>query len=358
MAIGKSSIYAILSMMHIRKAGRQRRLALHFAILFGVAVALLGITTDSMSRTTAGHTSPALVSLGEQLFRSPLLSRDGSTSCQTCHIPALGFSGDRPLATGVAGFVSSRHAPSLLGLGEAKSLMWDGRAADLRSQATFPLESPEMAIDWPVTLGRLNSDETTGKLVAAFGAADIDRDLVLDALAAYVASLVPGESRFDRYNIRRDELALTSQELVGFRLFTHKARCAGCHLVNGQHAPFTDGNFHATGVGCRAGSCSDAGRAAVTRNQSDTAAFKTPSLRGVALRRYLMHDGSVSSLRAAVERYNRGIGETPSLDGRLGPLYLSADEVDAIVAFLGALTPENLLNAEPVSIGTTIKETK
>jgi cytochrome c peroxidase len=236
--------------------------------------------------------------------------------------------------------------------------MWDGRAADLRSQAALPLESPEMAIDWPVTLRRLNSDETTRKFVAAFGAADIDRDLVLDALAAYVASLAPGESRFDRYNLDRDERALTSQELVGFRLFTHKARCAGCHLVNGLHAPFTDGNFHATGVGCRAGSCPDAGRAAITGNPSDTAAFKTPSLRGVALRRYLMHDGSVSSVRAAVERYNRGIGGTPTLDGRLGPLYLSADEVDAIVAFLGALTPENLINTEPVSVSSNTKETK
>lgn len=357
MAIGGSSIYAKLSMKPVWRVGVRCRLTLRFAIFFGVAIALLPIATNSMSRATAGHSSPALVSLGEQLFRSLLLSRDGSTSCQTCHIPALGFSGDRPLATGVAGFVSSRHAPSLLGLGDATFLMWDGRAADLRNQATFPLESPEMAIDWPVTLQRLNSDETTRKFVAGFGAADIDRDLVLDALAAYVASLVPGESRFDRYNLRRDQRALTSQELVGFRLFTHKARCSGCHLVNGQHAPFTDGNFHATGVGCRAGSCSDAGRAAITGNQSDTAAFKTPGLRGVALRRYLMHDGSISSLRAAVERYNRGI-KTPALDGRLGPLYLTADEVDAIVAFLGALTPENLINTESVSISSNIKEAK
>lgn len=357
MAIGKSPIHPKPQMPLVRERGRHW-LTLRFAIAFGSAMALFGTATNSISRTTADHPSPALVELGEQLFRSPLLSRDGSTSCQTCHIPALGFSGDRPLAVGVTGFVSSRHAPSLLGLKEAKSLMWDGRAGDLRSQATFPLESPEMAIDWPITLERLNSDEATGKLVAAFGAADIDRDLVLDALAAYVASLVPGESRFDRYKFRRDERALTSRELDGFRLFTHKARCASCHLVNGLHAPFTDGNFHATGVGCRAGSCLDAGRAAVTGKQSDIAAFKTPSLRGVALRRYLMHDGSISSLRAAVERYNRGIGEAPTLDSRLGPLYLRAEEVDAIVAFLGALTPENLVNTDPVSASSNIKEAK
>lgn len=327
-------------------------------ILFGLGIAALETAGNSASGTTTDIPSQALVSLGEQLFRSPLLSGDGSISCQSCHIPALGFSGDRPLAVGVTGFVSSRHAPSLLGLGKAKALMWDGRAADLRSQATFPLESPEMAIDWAVTLKRLSSDEATIKFVAPLGATDLDRGLVLDALAAYVASLAPGESRFDRYYLRREEHALTSQEMLGFRLFTHKARCAGCHLVNGQQAPFTDGNFHATGVGCGAGSCPDVGRAAITGNPSDTAAFKTPSLRGVALRRYLMHDGSVASLREAVERYNRGIVGAPARDGRLGPLYLSADEVDAIIAFLDTLTPENLINTKPASTSSIIKETK
>ena len=60
-----------------------------------------------------------------------------------------------------------------------------------------------------------------------------------------------------------------------------------------------------------------------------------------------MHDGSISSLRGAVERYNRGIPQgRDKLDGRLGPLYLTGDEVDAIVAFLGALTPENLVTQD------------
>jgi cytochrome c peroxidase len=299
-----------------------------------------------------------LVPLGEYLFRSPALSLDGSVSCQTCHIPALGFSGNRPLPIGVAGYTSSRRAPALLGLRHAKHLMWDGRAPDLRSQVAIPLESPEMAIDWPLSLSRLRSDPLIDQIASRAGLRLIDRDLVLRSLASYVASLDAGESRFDRYYFGHQEKALTEQEIFGFRLFVHKARCSSCHLVNAIEAPFTDDAFHATGIGCRNAYCVDHGRA-INGNPGDEAAFKTPSLRGVALRPYLMHDGSIASLREAVERYNRGPRLKAALvDDRLGPLYLSADEVNAIVAFMGTLTPINLAGQKSYSSTTVSKETE
>jgi cytochrome c peroxidase len=80
----------------------------------------------------------------------------------------------------------------------------------------------------------------------------------------------------------------------------------------------------------------------VTRNPADEGAFKTPGLRGVALRPYLMHDGSMTSLRQVIEHYSRpDRAASPNLDERLKPLFLAPDEVDAIVAFLGAITPED-----------------
>jgi cytochrome c peroxidase len=297
-----------------------------------------GDATDA--RDNASQTG--IIALGRLLFNSPLLSRDGTVSCATCHIKAFGFSGDRPLAVGVAGFVSNRRAPALLGLGRASHLMWDGRAPDLRSQAALPLESPEMAVRWPEALARLRDDAMVTAAARQTGRAVIERDIVLDALAAFVASLQPGESRFDRYFLGRDSTALTSQELLGLRLFTHKAHCNNCHLLNGLDTTFTDGAFHAMGIGCRAATCPDAGRAAITGIAADQGAFKTPGLRAVALRPYLMHDGSITSLKAAVERYNRGI-ETGAPD-RLPPLHLTSDEVDALVSFLGALTPAEFEN--------------
>jgi cytochrome c peroxidase len=235
--------------------------------------------------------------------------------------------------------------------------MWDGRAPDLRSQAAIPLESPEMSVYWPAALSRLRSDPLIDQMTGRAGLGPIDRDLVLRSLASYVASLDAGESRFDRYYFGHEEKALTEEEIVGFRLFVRKARCASCHLVNGIEAPFTDDAFHATGIGCWKDYCTDRGRA-VGGSPGDEATFKTPSLRGVALRPYLMHDGSITSLRNAVERYNRGPRLTATIsDDRLGPLYLSADEVKSIVAFMGALTPINLTGEKAHSIAIS-KETK
>jgi cytochrome c peroxidase len=205
----------------------------------------------------------------------------------------------------------------------------------------MPLESPEMAVDWPSALRRLADDREIDGLVRDAGMFGLDRAAVVAALAAYVSSLDAGPSRFDRLYYGRDQTALTLQEAWGLRLFMRKARCASCHLVDGRAAPFTDAAFHVTGIGYREGRFADPGRAGVTGDAADVGAFRTPSLRGVALRPFLMHDGSMTSLRQAVEHYNAaGNARVPNLDERLKPLFLTTDEVAAIVAFLGALTPE------------------
>lgn len=285
-----------------------------------------------------------LIRIGERFFRSPQLSLDGTVSCSTCHISSLGFSGDRPVAVGVGGYSGGRRAPSLLGLRDAKALMWDGRAANLSAQVVMPLEGKEMAVGWLDALSRLDADTDLLGVLKDNNIARLDRTLVVAALAAYVGSLDAGSSRFDRFFYGVNRNILSAQEILGLRLFVRKAGCASCHLLNGETAPFTDGAFHVTGFG-RTSSLIDRGRANVTGDPGDIGAFKTPSLRAVALRPYLMHDGSMSSLRQVIERYNRPDRVAfPNLDQRLRPLFLSSDEVDAIVAFLGALTPDEAGN--------------
>ena len=280
-----------------------------------------------------------LATLGKHLFGSPLLSVDGTVSCRSCHVPALGFSGDRPVAVGVGGYATGRRAPALLGLRHATAVMWDGRASGLAAQVTIPLESPEMGVEWSDTLRRLRDDPIAAKLAATAGQPAPTRQLVLDAIAAYVSSLDGGGTRFDHYYFGRDDTAMTEQEVRGFRLFEHKAGCASCHLVDGGGAPFTDGLFHVTGAGAD-GPPRDRGRGAVTGRSADEGAFKTPTLRGSAVRPFLMHDGSLTSLRQVVDFYNRGAGrDAGDIDARLRPLFLSSAEVDALVAFLSTLTP-------------------
>jgi cytochrome c peroxidase len=291
-----------------------------------------------LSRTHSTH-NDALILLGKQLFHSTLLSADHSISCASCHVPQLGFSGPTPKAIGVAGFRSTRRAPSLLDLKAVQPLMWDGRYAVLTEQIHAPLESPEMAISWDKQLSELNADPAIRHLSAAAGLKVLTSDTVVKALAAYVESLQSGASPFDRYRNHKDPFALTDQAQWGFRLFVRKANCASCHLASGDRPEFTDHNFHAIGVGDGA---VDAGRFVVTQDRKDLGAFKTPSLRNVALRPFLMHDGSMTNLTEVVRYYNKGGNPaSPNQDPRIQPLFLSEDEIAAIVAFLHTLTSDD-----------------
>ena len=82
----------------------------------------------------------------------------------------------------------------------------------------------------------------------------------------------------------------------------------------------------------------DEGRFEVTGNPADRGAFRTPSLRNVALRAPYMHDGSLATLRDVVDFYDRGGVPNAELDPRIRPLGLTPKEAADLVAFLGALT--------------------
>ena len=90
------------------------------------------------------------------------------------------------------------------------------------------------------------------------------------------------------------------------------------------------------GVGARTATA-DASRFAVTHDDRDRGAFKTPTLRDVALTAPYMHDGSLATLEDVVEFYDRGGVRNPNQDRRMRPLNLSADEKRQLVAFLKAL---------------------
>jgi len=283
---------------------------------------------------------PARVDYGAFLFQSKLLSADRTLACASCHLPALGFSGASPTVVGVGGQVGRRHAPPIFNLYFGKRFMLDGRAGSLASQIPMPIESPtEMNADWPTLLPRLANLPETRTAVQATGTASLDQTYVVQSLAAYVRALVSGGSPFDRFYYGGDAQAISVEAKEGLLLFVRKGRCSGCHLITGYSAPLTDGSFHTTGVGFENGAYRDDGRSAVTGKDSDRGAFKTPTLRNVALRPHFMHDGSLHSLRAVIDYYNKGGNrDAPNLDGRIQPLFLTEPEVAAIVAFLETLS--------------------
>jgi len=152
---------------------------------------------------------------------------------------------------------------------------------------------------------------------------------VAKALAAFERTLVARNSRFDRY-ARGDKRALTEHEKNGLVVFVGKGRCARCH--DGPN--FTDNKFQNIGVGPE----DDQGRSSITGAESDRGAFKTPGLRNVELHAPYMHDGSLPSLRAVIDYYDRGGGPRPGKSPFLMKIGLTEGEKRDLVSFLLSLT--------------------
>ena len=278
--------------------------------------------------------TPEKVALGRRLFHDPILSRDFTVACATCHDPRRAFSDALPRAVGMAGRVLSRHAPALLNRGYGRAFFWDGRAASLEEQALQPIQNPnEFANTLDGAVARLaQHSEYPAQFQAAFGREPNAEDLGR-ALASYVRTILAGESPVDRF-MAGDSSALSPEARNGLILFRGRANCASCHV-----GPlFTDEQFHNTGVAWRDAKFADFGRGATTGKQEDFGAFKTPTLREVAHTAPYMHDGSLASLEEVVEFYDRGGNPNPRLDAEIQPLKLSAQEKQALLAFLRSLS--------------------
>lgn len=281
--------------------------------------------------------TPDKVTLGRRLFFDPILSRDRTLACASCHDPRRAFSDGLPVAVGMAGRQGTRNAPTLVNRGYGSVHFWDGRAASLEEQVLQPIENQkelDMTIEEVVV--RLKREEDYRELFqTAFGSAEgrINADNMAKALASYVRSIMSGDAPVDRYmNGERD--ALSKQAREGLRIFRGKGNCTACHLG----PTLTDEHFHNTGVAWRDGELLDSGRSKVTSKQEDRGAFKTPTLREIARTAPYMHDGSIATIEEVIEYYDRGGNPNPYLDRELHPLNLTAEEKEALLEFLGALS--------------------
>ena len=279
--------------------------------------------------------TPAKVALGERLFFEPLLSADEKLSCSSCHKPEHAFSDTVAVSAGVYGRRGTRNAPSIVNAAYGDSFFWDGRAATLEDQALQPIQAPnEMDMSLDSVLQRLGGKpEYRERFAAAFPDGEVSAPNLARAIASYVRTLRSGDSPFDRF-FAGDNNALSTEARDGFQLFVGRARGSLCHAG----PRFTVQPFHTTGVAGREGMLADSGRAAVTGTRDALGAFKTPSLRNVALTAPYMHAGSVATLEEVVEFYNEGGNPNPYQDPDIRPLNLNASERSALLAFLRSLS--------------------
>ncbi len=273
------------------------------------------------------------VELGRRLFFDGRLSRDGTVSCASCHIPEQGFSSSDSVAIGVDGARGTRNSPTLLNRAYGASFFWDGRAATLEEQALQPIENPlEMGTKVSVVLERLRADAEYPRQFSAAYDGGISAENLAKALASFQRVLLSGESAVDRFQ-GGDFSALTDEQRQGLWVFESRGRCWRCH----RGPNYSDEQFHNTGVSWGQAPL-DLGRFQVTGWDRDRGGFRTPTLRHVAITAPYMHNGSLKSLEEVVDFYSRGGTANPHLDPVIKPLQLTDKEQSALVAFLRSLT--------------------
>jgi cytochrome c peroxidase len=125
------------------------------------------------------------------------------------------------------------------------------------------------------------------------------------------------------------ESAVRGKELF----FSKRVGCSACHVG----ANLADEQYHNLGIGMDAAE-PDLGRYTETKVEKDKGAFKTPTVRNVALSAPYMHDGSLSTLEEVVEHYNKGGSPNKWLSDKIVPLKLTPQEKLDLVEFMRACT--------------------
>jgi cytochrome c peroxidase len=293
--------------------------------------------------------SPQQIDLGRYLFFDPLLSGDNSLSCASCHHPDLAFTDGRPRAVGISGAEVKRGAPSLWNVAFLAKFFWDARASSLEKQMQGPLYSPdEMGTSPAVVVQKLGDNPTYVHLFQqAFPDSEGPPSLgnLYTAIAAFQASLISLNSRYDRYAHGYHD-ALTDKEIEGMNIFrSFVARCAECHTP----PLFTNQQIAVIGVQEPEGNPFDEGAESVTGIPGLRGGFKIPSLRNIAKTAPYMHSGTFHELRDAARFYTLGRGhalpeeeqQRMIVHWHIWEPQLTDDELDRLVDFLGTLTDEN-----------------
>ena len=275
--------------------------------------------------------------LGRQLFYDPILSKDSTISCASCHLQATGFTHvDHSLSHGIDGKIGTRNSMTMMNLAWSKTFMWDGGVNHLDVQAINPITSP---LEMDETLANVvqklqKSDKYKSLFFAAFGDENITGQRVLKALSQFELLLITANSKYDK--VMRKEAVFTNQEQNGYQLF--KNNCASCH----SEPLFTNGKYENNGIPLDT-TLNDIGRQRITEKFEDYLKFKVPTLRNIQFTNPYMHDGRFEKLTEVVKHYN-SLGNNKNLPKKLQKLMnLTDNERVDLVAFLLTLTDNEFL---------------
>jgi cytochrome c peroxidase len=271
--------------------------------------------------------------LGKKLFYDGLLSKDGYTSCASCHQPFAAFcTYEHDFSHGYNNGFTTRNAPGLFNLAWMNNLHWDGGINHLEVQPLAPItDTNQMAETIQNILLKLKKDVGYSKMFTnAFGTPGITSQRLLKAIAQFSGSLISANSKYDKVQNGTDSFTVPEQR--GYTFF--KAHCNTCHI----EPLFTNNSFKNNGLAINSFT-KDVGRMGITGDRNDSLKFKVPSLRNVALTYPYMHDGRFFSLPQAIEHYANGILPQPTLDSALQKkIAFTNNDKANLIYFLRTLT--------------------
>lgn len=310
----------------------------------------------------------AQAELGRVLFFDPILSDGAERSCASCHRANHAFANENQTDDALlfSKFVS-RNTPGLLHSAYATRYMRDLRLFDLKKILEHaPAGTSPEAGSFAKHVGRLAESPEYQKLFAdAFGeeteneTALINEKTAGQALAAYLATLTAWDTPFDQY-MRGDRAELAPDALRGYNLFMGKAGCATCHApptFGGLAAPdYAYTQSAVTGAPAAPGSDRPdgdpgeyGGPLPVTESMAK-GAFKVPGLRNLRHTAPYMHHGVFATLEEVLAFYNAGGGPAFNKHYAVKPLGLSAEEQQAIIAFLLTLDDVSAAKTAPTQL--------
>jgi len=275
--------------------------------------------------------------LGKKLFYDNILSIDSSISCSSCHLSELAFSDNRAFSPGVKNRPGKRNAPSLANIAYHPYLLREGGVPTLEMQVLVPIQEENEFNHNIIEIGKLlESDSTYCQMAKEAYNRSPDYYVITRALSVFERTLISGNSKYDQYINKKTKF--TNQEKKGMKLFySHELNCSSCH--NGFN--FTNYGFKNNGL---YSDYEDIGRMRFSKDSSDIALFKTPSLRNIEVTGPYMHDGSIATLKQVIAHYNSGGKNHKNKSKLIKPLGLNDKEVEALEAFLITLTDKQFIN--------------
>lgn len=294
------------------------------------------------------------IALGKQLFFDPRLSGNNDRSCASCHNPAKAFTDGLPKPLSLDGTHSlPRNTPTLWNVVFQTRQFFDSRTDKLENQLSAVVHNTEeMNGSLNQNIIKLQNDasyKTQFNAAYSFDQTPITAYNIANAISCYVRSLVSFNSPFDQY-MRRETNAYTNAEKNGFNLFMGKAKCGTCHyapMFNGLVPPeFNETESEILGVPSARNKTqldSDEGKFNFTKIAIHKYAFKTPTLRNIALTAPYMHNGIYNTLDEVMDFYNKGGGNgqgihLPSQTLPADELHLTKSEIKDVIAFLNSLS--------------------